>query len=168
MLKSNMTGDPDATAARRTEVLKSNKTGDPDASAARGIRQGASLLGAALPGGSIVSAAISSVGNLAGSGGGAAAASYAATGRMAADGKAALATESRTPSVIDVLDPLVDGDYKLTLVIEKASNGLKDTLKTQVRAAAPQRLEITLVLTVQGGVLKTRHDTAMNSIRNLR
>lgn len=168
MLKSNMTGDPDATAARRTEVLKSNKTGDPDASAARGIRQGASLLGAALPGGSIVSAAVSSVGNLAGSGGGAAAASYAATGRMAADGKAALATESRTPGVIDVLDPLVDGDYKLTLVIEKASNGLKDTLKTQVRAAAPQRLEITLVLTVQGGVLKTRHDTAMNSIRNLR
>lgn len=168
MLKSDVTGDPDATAARRTEVLKSNKTGDPDASAARGIRQGASLLGAALPGGSIVSAAVSSVGNLAGSGGGAAAASYAATGRMAADGKAALATESRTPGVIDVLDPLVDGDYKLTLVIEKASNGLKDTLKTQVRAAAPQRLEITLVLTVQGGVLKTRHDTAMNSIRNLR
>ena len=170
MLKSDVTGDPDASAAQRTrvEVLKSNKTGDLDAGAARGIREGASPLGAALPGGSIVSAAVSSVGNLAGSGGGAASASYAATGRMAAGGKEALATKSTTPGVIDVIDPLVDGDYKLTLVIEKASNGLKDTLKTQVRAAAPQRLEITLVLTVQGGVLKTRHDTAMNSIRNLR
>jgi hypothetical protein len=153
---------------RRVEVLKSNKTGDPDASAARGISQGASLLGAALPGGSIVSAAVSSVGNLAGSGGGAAAASYAATGRMAPGGKEGLATASRTPGVIDVLDPLADGDYKLTLVVEKATSGLKDTLKTQVRTAAPQRLEVTLVFAVQGGALKTRHDIALNSIRNMK
>ena len=42
------------------------------------LSQGASLLGGALPGGSIISAAVSSVGNLSGgTGGGAAAASYA-------------------------------------------------------------------------------------------
>jgi hypothetical protein len=153
---------------RRVEVLKSNKTGDPDANAARGIRQGASLLGAAVPGGSIVSAAVSSVGNLAGSGGGAAAASYAATGRKLEGGKEGLATAMRAPGEIDVLDPLADGDYTLTLVVEKATSGLKDTLKTQVRTAAPQRLEITFVFAVQGGALKTRHDIALNSIRNMK
>lgn len=153
---------------RRVEVLKSNKTGDPDANAARTIGHGASLLGAALPGGSILSAAVSSVGNLAGSGGGAAAASYAATGRKLEGGKEGLATATRAPGEIDVLDPLADGDYTLTLVVEKATSGLKDTLKTQVRTAAPQRLEITFVFAVQGGALKTRHDIALNSIRNIK
>lgn len=154
---------------RRVEVLKSNKTGDPGANAARGgISQGASLLGGALPGGSILSAAVSSVGNLAGSGGGAAAASYAATGRKLEGGKEGLATATRAPGEIDVLDPLADGDYTLTLVVEKATSGLKDTLKTQVRTAAPQRLEITFVFAVQGGALKTRHDIALNSIRNMK
>jgi hypothetical protein len=154
---------------RRVEVLKSNKTGDPGANAARGgISQGASFLGGALPGGSILSAAVSSVGNLAGSGGGAAAASYAATGRKLEGGKEGLATATRAPGEIDVLDPLADGDYTLTLVVEKATSGLKDTLKTQVRTAAPQRLEITFVFGVQGGALKTRHDIALNSIRNMK
>jgi hypothetical protein len=154
---------------RRVEVLKSNKTGDPGAYAARGgIIQGASLLGGALPGGSILSAAVSSVGTLAGSGGGAAAASYAASGRKLEGGKQGLATATRAPGEIDVLDPLADGDYTLTLVVEKATSGLKDTLKTQVRTAAPQRLEITFVFAVQGGALKTRHDIALNSIRNLK
>ena len=73
---------------RRVEVLKSNKAGDPDANATREISQGASLVGGALPGAGIVSAAVSSVGNLAGGGGGAAAASYAATGRTAGPGMA--------------------------------------------------------------------------------
>ena len=153
---------------RRVEVLKSNKTGDPDANAGRAIGQGASLLGGALPGGSILSAAVSSVGNLAGGGGGAAAASYARTGRVAEGGKEGLATASTTPGVIDVLDPLADGDYLLTLVVEKATSGLKDTLKTQVRTAAPQRVEIRLAFSVLGGALKARHDIALNSIRNMK
>ncbi len=153
---------------RRVEVLKSNKTGDPDANAARGLGQGASLLGAALPGGAIVSAAVSSVGNLAGSGGGAAAASYAATGRKLEGGKEGLATATRAPGVIDVLDPLANGDYALTLVVDKATSGLKDTLKTQVRTAAPQRVRIVLGFSVEAGVLKTRHDTAKNSVANIR
>lgn len=128
--------------------------------------QGASLLGGALPGGAIISAAVSSVGNLAGGGGGAAAASYARTGRMA-DG-AALASRSDKPGVIDVLDPLADGEYQLTVVVEKATSGLKDTLKTQVRSAQPQQVRIVLGFSVEAGVLKTKHDTARNSVGNIR
>lgn len=153
---------------RRVEVLKSNKTGDPGANAARGAGQSASLVGGPLPGGSIVSAAVSSVGNLAGSGGGAAAASYAATGRKLEGGKEGLATTTRAPGEIDVVDPLPDGDYQLTLVVEKATSGLKDTLKTQVRTQAPERLQIVVVFRVEAGRLKARHDTARNSVSNLR
>ncbi len=153
---------------RRVEVLKSNKTGDPDANAARGAGQGASLLGGALPGGSIVSAAVSSVGTLAGSGGGAAAASYAATGRKLEGGKEGLATTTRGPGEIDVVDPLADGEYLLTLVVEKATSGLKDTLKTQVRTQAPERLQIVVVFRVEAGRLKARHETARNSVSILR
>lgn len=127
---------------------------------------GATLLGGALPGGSILSAAVSSVGNLAGGGGGAAAASYAATGRMV-DG-AALSTRSDTPGVIDVIDPLSDGDYLLTVVVEKRATGLKDTLKTQVRGPQSQRVRIVLGFSVEEGVLKTKHDTAKNSVGNIR
>lgn len=152
---------------RRVEVLKSNKTGDPDANAARTIGQGASLLGAALPGGSIVSAAVSSVGNLAGGGSGAAAASYARTGRASEGGKEGLATADVAPGVVDVLEPLIDGDYTLKVVVEKAAGGLGDTLKTQVRTAAPQRVQIVVAFSVQAGVLRARHETAMNSVRNL-
>jgi hypothetical protein len=153
---------------RRVEVLKSNKTGDPDANAERALGYGASLLGGALPGGSILSAAVSSVGNLAGSGGGAASASYAATGRTPEAGKEGLATAIRAPGVIDVLDPFVDGDYLFTLVVDTASNGLKDTLKTQVRTASQERVQIVLAFSVQAGVLKTKHDSAKNAIGNIR
>lgn len=130
------------------------------------LAQGASLLGAAMPGGGIVSAAVSSVGTLAG-GSGAAAASYAATGRVAS-GPATLPSRSDKPGVVDVLEPLADGDYKITLVVQKATSGLKDTLKTQVRTRAPQQVEIVLAFSVEAGTLKARHDIALNAIRNLR
>ena len=87
---------------------------------------------------------------------------------MTEGGKEGLATAVRAPGVVDVLDPLADGDYMLTLVVDKASSSLKDTLQTQVRTTAPQRMEITLVFTVQGGALKPRHDIALNSIRNMK
>lgn len=132
------------------------------------LAQGASLLGGALPGGAIISAAVSSVGNLAGGGGGgAAAASYAATGRVGIE-PTLLRSASSADGVIDVLDPLGDGDYLLTVVVEKAISGLKDTLKTQVRAAAPQRVRIEVGFSVKAGVLKTKHDTAKNSVGNIR
>ena len=122
------------------------------------LSQGASLLGGALPGGAIISAAVSSVGNLAGGGGGAAAASYAATGKMAKpdfEKNVLKIQDNENEAVLD----LADGEYELAFVIvEKATSGLKDTLKTQVRMG----------FTVEKGVLKTKHDTAKNSVGNIR
>jgi hypothetical protein len=124
-------------------------------------------LGGMVPGAGIVSAAVSSVSALGGAAGGAAAASYAATGRMAG-APASLPTRTVAPDRIDVTQPLADGDYRLSLVVEKATSGLKDTLKTQVRTMAPTRVRIELAFQVQGGVLRARHDTAKNSISNIR
>ena len=126
----------------------------------RKVPAGASVLGAALPGGSIISAAVSSVSQL--KGGGAASAAYAATGRSAAS--EVLASHNRDDGGIDVTEPLVTGDYVLTLVVEKATSGLKDTLKTQVRMAAPLRVRMHLTFTVEDGIMKARPDSAANSI----
>jgi hypothetical protein len=95
-------------------------------SAGSALSQGASLLGGALPGGAVISAAVSSVGNLAGgAGGGAAAASYARTGKT---------VQKIQDDESDAVLELKDGEYELAFVIvEKATSGLKDTLKTQVR-----------------------------------
>lgn len=115
------------------------------------LSQGASLLGGALPGGSVISAAVSSVGNLAGgAGGGAAAASYARTSKT---------VFKIQDSENDAAFELADGEYELVFVIvEKATSGIKDTLKTQVRIG----------FTVENNVLKTKHDTAKNSVGNIR
>lgn len=125
------------------------------------VSQGASLLGGAMPGGGIISAAVSSVGNLAGgagAGGGAAAASYARTGNVAttdSDNKVVRIQDNEKEAVLD----LSDGEYELVfVVVEKATSGLKDTLKTQVRMG----------FTIEKGVLKTKHDTAKNSVGNIR
>ena len=131
------------------------------------LAQGASLLGGALPGGAILSAAVSSVGSLAGGGGGAAAASYAATGRMSPQ-ETPLRASISPQGEVDVLDALVDGDYVVTVVVAKAHGGLKDTLKTQVRAAVTQQVRIEVGFSVEAGVLKTKHDTAKNSVGNIR
>jgi hypothetical protein len=115
------------------------------------LSQGASLLGGALPGGAVISAAVSSVGNLAGgAGGGAAAASYARTGKT---------VQKIQDDDKDAILELQDGEYELAFVIvEKATSGLKDTLKTQVRIG----------FSVENNVLKTKHDTAKNSVGNIR
>lgn len=123
------------------------------------IAQGASLLGGSLPGGSIISAAVSSVGNLAGgAGGGAAAASYAKTGKLTkadAGRNVQKIQDDETNAVVE----LTDGEYELVfVVVEKATSGLKDTLKTQVRIG----------FTVESGAIKTKHDTAKNSVSNIR
>jgi hypothetical protein len=120
-------------------------------------------VGGAVPGAGIVSAAVSSVGSLSGGGSGAAAASYARTAAPAP-----LASRRAANGDVDVTEPLADGEYVLSVVVEKATSGLKDTLKTQVRMAAPQRIRIDLVFAVQDGVLKARHDTAKNAIGNVR
>ena len=128
----------------------------------RKAASGASLVGGALPGGSILSAAVSSVSSLGGKGGGAAAAAYAATGRSAAPRE--LASRVRDDGGIDITEPLVAGDYALHLVVQKATSGLKDTLKTQVRMAAPARIRMRLVFSAADGTLRARHDSAENSI----
>ena len=81
---------------------------------------------------------------------------------------ASLPARTAAPDRIDVTQPLADGDYQLSLVVERATSGLKDTLKTQVRTMAPARVRIDLAFLVQGGVLRARHDTAKNSISNIR
>ena len=123
------------------------------------LAQGASLLGGALPGGAIISAAVSSVGNLAGgSGGGATAASYARKGKVANSNAGSPVWKIKDDDCDAVL-PLSDGDYVLEFVIvEKATSGLKDTLKTQVK----------LAFSSNSNVLKTKHDTAKNSVSNIR
>ena len=125
------------------------------------IAQGASLLGGAMPGAGIVSAAVSSVGGMAHAGG-AASASYAATGR------ALPSAEGNGTAPVDLAQPLAEGDYELAVVVEKATSGLKDTLKTNGRMAAPRQVRIVLGFSVRGGVLKAKHDTAKNSVSNIR
>lgn len=139
--------------------------GEPHANASgRAIGQGASLVGGALPGAGIVSAAVSSVGALSSAGGGAASAGYAATGRVAA-----LPSRSAEPGSLEVTQPLADGEYQLAVLVERAASGLKDTLKTNVRMAAPSRqVRIVLGFEVLDGALKVRHDTVKNSISNVR
>jgi hypothetical protein len=110
----------------------------------------AGMLGGAMPGASIVSAALSSGSSMVN--GGASSAAYAATGRSASW------TLNGTDTKMNLPENLPDGDYELTFVIvEYNKGGLKDTLKTQVRMA----------FTMVGNVV-TKHDTAKNSISNVR
>lgn len=74
------------------------------------VSQGASLVGGALPGGAIISAAVSK-----------------------ADGNRPIWEVKNTTDGFSLPSNLADGEYVLTVVIEKATSGLKDTLKTQVR-----------------------------------
>jgi hypothetical protein len=116
------------------------------------LASGASLVGGAMPGGSIISAAVSAVSSRTNTGG-ASSAAYAATGRVS--GWNIKTNETR----LELPENLADGDYELTFVIaENDKNGLKDTLKTQVR----------LGFALAQGVLKTKHDTVKNSISNVR
>lgn len=74
------------------------------------VAQGASLVGGALPGGAIISAAVSRT-----------------------DSSRPLWEIKNATESFLLPSNLTDGDYVLTVVVEKATSGLKDTLKTQVR-----------------------------------
>lgn len=116
------------------------------------------LQGGSLPGGSIISAAVSAVSSTSSVGGGASSAAYAATGRAATPSSQSSVTQI-PDNDCDTLLPLSDNDYELTfIVVDKATSGLKDTLKTQVRIG----------FTVENSRLKTKHDTAKNSVSNIR
>ena len=74
------------------------------------IAQGASLVGGVLPGGAVISAAVSK-----------------------ADGGRPIWEVKNVSDGFLLPSNLTDGEYTLTVVVEKATSGLKDTLKTQVR-----------------------------------
>ena len=74
------------------------------------VAQGASLVGGALPGGAVISAAVSK-----------------------ADGGRPIWEVKNVSDGFLLPSNLTDGEYTLTIVVEKATSGLKDTLKTQVR-----------------------------------
>ena len=74
------------------------------------VAQGASLVGGALPGGAVISAAVSK-----------------------ADGGRPIWEVKNVSDGFLLPSNLTDGKYTLTIVVEKATSGLKDTLKTQVR-----------------------------------
>jgi len=74
------------------------------------LAQGASLVGGALPGGAVISAAVSKT-----------------------DGGRPIWEVKNVNDGFLLPSNLTDGEYTLTVVVEKATSGLKDTLKTQVR-----------------------------------
>ena len=137
------------------------------------LSQGASLLGGALPGGAVISAAVSSVGNLAGgAGGGAAAASYAATGVVGFNGGAGGSTAGGSPVAVgggSGTGPNLTagagtgamGGYNNDIASMSAQNA--QMLQVQM---AMQR-ENTMFSSISN-VLKTKHDTAKNSVSNIR
>ena len=137
------------------------------------LSQGASLLGGALPGGAVISAAVSSVGNLAGgAGGGAAAASYAATGVVGFNGGAGGSAAGGSPVAVgggSGAGPNLTagagtngvGAYNNDIASMSAQNA--QMLQVQM---AMQR-ENTMFSSISN-VLKTKHDTAKNSVGNIR
>lgn len=120
------------------------------------LAQGASLLGGALPGGAVISAAVSSVGNLAGgAGGGAAAASYAKT----SDKKKKKVWDSSRDDDCDGLMNVPDGDYEFEVVIEE---------KSSTKSKRATQTQVVIEFSSISNVLKTKHDTAKNSVGNIR
>lgn len=135
------------------------------------LAQGASLLGGALPGGAVISAAVSSVGSLAGGSGGAAAASYAATGvvgfnqggtaggsPISVGGGSAGATG---PNLTAGAGTNGMGAYNTDI----ASMSQQNSQMLQVQMAMQR--ENTMFSSISN-VLKTKHDTAKNSVGNIR
>ena len=137
------------------------------------VASGASLLGGALPGGALISAAVSSVGSLAGGGSGAAAASYAATGVVGFSGGAGGTTAGgggvsigggtpgASPNLTAGAGTNGIGQYNNDIASMSAQNS--QMLQVQM---AMQR-ENTMFSSISN-VLKTKHDTAKNSVSNIR
>lgn len=135
------------------------------------LSQGASLLGANLPGGSIISAAVSSVSTMAGgSGSGAAAASYAATGVTSFGGGAQGATPGGT--VVGGSGQAGSPNYTAG---QGTNPGNYNTDIASMSAQNNQMLQVQMAMQRENtmfssisNVLKTKHDTAKNSVSNIR
>lgn len=137
------------------------------------VGQGASLLGSAgVPGSNIMSTALSGMGALTANGGGAAAASYAATGAVtsvtnvgtAGGGSTNLTTGAGTgagPNLTAGAGTNGIGQYNTDIAQMSQQNS--QMLQVQM---AMQR-ENTMFSSISN-VLKTKHDTAKNSVSNIR
>lgn len=118
------------------------------------LAQGASLLGGSLPGGAVISAAVSSVSTTAESDGGA-----ADSNTKTADKKKKKVWDSGRDDNCDGLMNIPDGEYELEVVYtEKSAEASATTTTTQV----------TISFSSISNVLKTKHDTAKNSVGNIR
>jgi len=138
--------------------LKAMTLGPVAAETASGSRA-LGLVGGVIPGAGIVSAAISSVthpnpSNMPGAA--AASAGYA----RKSDPARPLPSRAVAPDRIDVTQPLADGEYLLTLVVEPPADGSKD--------APRQRVRIVQAFEVETGRLRAKHDSVKNSIANIR
>ncbi len=137
------------------------------------LTQGASLVGAALPGGggAVISAALSSVGSLlAGStsGGGAATAAYAATGVVGFSGSPGSPAAGGSPGA-------AAGNPNLTAGVGTNGMGAYNTDIASMSAQNSQMLQVQMAMQRENtmfssisNVLKTKHDTAKNSVGNIR
>lgn len=143
------------------------------AAAGSAIQQGASLLGGALPGGAVISAAVSSVGALAGGGGGAAAASYAATGIVSPMGGGVGGTTAGGSTV--TVGGGSGAGPNLTAGAGTNGMGQYSTNIAEMSAQNNQMLQVQMAMQRENtmfssisNVLKTKHDTAKNSVGNIR
>lgn len=133
------------------------------------VGQGASLVGSVIPGANIVSTAVSSVGALANSG--AASASYAATGVVGYSGGMG-ASPMGTPGVT-----LGASNTGANLLAGGNSNiaGTATSQIADMSAQNAQMLNVQIAMQRENtmfssisNVLKTKHDTAKNSVSNIR
>ncbi len=137
------------------------------------LSQGASLLGASLPGGAVISAAVSSVSTMAGgSGGGAAAASYAATGMVGFAGGNGSAAGGST---VQIGGGQQGAGPNLTAGAGTNGMGAYNTDIASMSAQNSQMLQVQMAMQRENtmfssisNVLKTKHDTAKNSVSNIR
>lgn len=150
---------------------------------------GASLLGGALPGGAVISAAVSSVSSLSGSGGGAAAAFYAATGRFTGGNmRNRISTNVTVPKQtqgatfgervnagLHAAGGFRPAFFDIFTEFAPAGLGARDFANDDAifvnPAPASEVLAHELAHVVQpraGSSNKTKHDTAKNSVGNIR
>ena len=137
------------------------------------LSQGASLIGGAFPGSGVISAAVSSVGNLAGgAGGGAAAASYAATGVVGFSGGAGGSAAGGSPVAVG---GGAGGGPNLTAGAGTNGMGAYNNDIASMSQQNSQMLQVQMAMQRENtmfssisNVLKTKHDTAKNSVGNIR
>ncbi len=134
------------------------------------LSQGASLLGGALPGGAIISAAVSSVSNLAGSS--AAAASYASTGVVGLSGGSGGTSVGGTSLAVGGGS---NASPNLTAGVGTNGIGAFNGDIAAMSAQNAQMLQVQMAMQRENtmfssisNVLKTKHDTAKNSVSNIR